>query len=225
LVFHTAKPAPESKVQWKSAIKESLLLVGIGHTFNLITEAGTRDALNGPWLNDYLHSVGELRGWSDSDRFMAPYASHTIQGSAFGFIERQNDPRYRKVQWGDGREYFMSILHSMAYAAVWHTEWKIGPASEASVGNVMLHASPGFICLVDTPTLGAIAMMAEDIADRYVITGIENRTTNRAHRPGADFPQSRPIRGAGNSPPLSVGSRLSSENYRRGLSNAKGTRR
>jgi len=179
MVYPAAGPAPETKVQWSAAIKESLFLVGIGHTFNLITEAGTRDAMRGPWLNDYLRSVGELRGWSDSDRFMAPYASHPIQGSAFGFIERQNDPRYRKVQWGDGREYFMSLLHSMAYAAVWHTEWKIGPASEASIGNVMLHASPGFICLVDTPTLGIIGMMAEDIADRYVITGLENRTTNR----------------------------------------------
>jgi hypothetical protein len=179
MVSPAPRPAPETKVQWKAAIQESLFLTGIAHTFNLATEAGTRDALNGPWLNDYLHSVGELRGWSDSDRFMAPYASHPIQGSAFGFIERQNDPRYRKVQWGDGREYFMSLLHSMAYAAIWHTQWKIGPASEASIGNVMLHASPGFICLVDTPTLGTIALMAEDIADRYVVTGIENRSTNR----------------------------------------------
>jgi hypothetical protein len=88
-------------------------------------------------------------------------------------------PRYRKVQWGDGREYFMSLLHSMAYSAAWEAEWKIGPISEASIGNVMLHASPGFICLTVTPTLGTVAMMAEDIADRYVITGLENRTTNR----------------------------------------------
>jgi hypothetical protein len=180
VVLSNPRKAPETEVRWKAAIRESLFLIGIGHTFDLTTEAGTRDAtFNGPWLNDYLHSVGELRGWSDSDHFMAPYASHPIQGSAFGFIARQNDPRYRKVQWGDGREYFMSILHSMAWAAIWHAEWKIGPASEASIGNVMLHASPGFICLVDTPTLGAIAMMAEDAADRYLITGLENRTTNR----------------------------------------------
>jgi hypothetical protein len=179
MVVSNARQVPEAKVRWRAAIQESLFLVGIGHTFDLTTEAGTRDALYGPWLNDYLHSVSELRGWSDSDRFMAPYASHPIQGSAFGFIERQNDPRYRKVQWGDGREYFMSLLHSMAYAAFWEAEWKIGPASEASIGNVMLHASPGFICLTDTPTLGTIAMMAEDIADRYLITGLENRTTNR----------------------------------------------
>ena len=123
--------------------------------------------------------MSELRGWSDSDKFMAPYVGHPIEGSIFGFIERQNDPQFRLVQFGDGREYWISMLRSMAYAAVWHTQWKIGPISEASIGNVMLHASPGFITLVDTPTLGFVTMLAEDVADRYVIMGLENRTNNR----------------------------------------------
>ena len=110
---------------------------------------------------------------------MAPYVGHPIEGSVFGYIFRQNDPRYRTVQYGDGRDYYISLLRSMAYSAVWHTQWKIGPVSEASLGNVMLHASPGFITLVDTPTLGALTMLAEDAADRYWIMGLENRTSNR----------------------------------------------
>src|SRR5271165_2684533 len=109
---------------------------------------------------------------------MAPYVGNSIQGSIFGYILRQNDPKYRDVQWGDGRDYFMSLLRSMAFSAVWHTQWKIGVASEDSIGNVMLHASPGFITLVDTPTLGTVDMLAEDAADRYVIMGLENRTAN-----------------------------------------------
>jgi len=173
------KPTRETNVNWRAATRQSLLYTGIMHTFNIWTEAGTRDALTGPWLNNYLHSVSELRGWSDSDRFMAPYVGHTLEGSIFGFIERQNDPRYRNVQWGDGRDYYMSLLHSLAYSAVWHTQWKIGPASEASIGNVMLHASPGFITLTDTPTLGTVEMIGEDAADRYLIMGLENRTANR----------------------------------------------
>lgn len=170
---------PETRFNWSASTRESLLYTGIMHTFNLSTEAGTRDAMTGPWLRDYLDSVSELRGWSDGDMFMSPYVGHTVEGSVFGYIERQNDPRYSRVQWGDGRDYFLSILHSMAYSAVWHTQWKIGPASEASIGNVMLHASPGFITLADTPTLGTVAMIAEDAADRYLIIGIENRTANR----------------------------------------------
>lgn len=168
-----------TRFRWWPAFKESLLYTGIMHTFDVTTEAGTRDALNGHWFRNYSDSVSELRGWSDSDRFMAPYAGHPIEGSVFGFIERQNDPYYRLVQWGDGREYWISMFRSMAYSAIWHTQWKIGPISEASIGNVMLHASPGFITLVDTPTLGFCTMLAEDAADRYVLMGLENRTANR----------------------------------------------
>jgi hypothetical protein len=173
------KAPSDTKIHWGPAIGESLLYTGIMHTFDIATEAGTRDTLNGPWLNNYLHSVGELRGWSDSDTFVAPYIGHPIEGSIFGFILRQNDPRYSSVQWGDGRDYWISVLRSLGYSAVWHTQWKIGPVSEASIGNVMLHASPGFITLVDTPTLGALTMIGEDAADRYLIMGLENRTTNR----------------------------------------------
>jgi hypothetical protein len=176
----TAKSNSETRFYWGLANKESLLFTGIMHGFNITTEAGTRDALNGHWFQDYIDSVSELRGWSDSDKFMAPYVAHTIEGSVFGYIQRQNDPRYRNVQWGDGRDYFISLLHSLAYSALWHTQWKIGPISEASIGNVMLHASPGFITLTDTPTLGTVEMIGEDAADRYLIVGLENRTANRA---------------------------------------------
>jgi hypothetical protein len=169
----------ENKIHWWTATKESLLYTGTMHVFDITTEAGTRDTLNGPLLRNYFRSVSELRGWSDSDAFMAPYVGHPIEGGAFGFIFRQNDPKYKTVQWGDGRAYYISLLRSMAYSAVWHTQWKIGPFSEASIGNVMLHASPGFITLVDTPTLGTLEMIGEDTADRYLIMGIENRTANR----------------------------------------------
>ena len=180
VMIQSASESPaQTRFNWRAATQESLLFTGIMHSYNIGTEAATRDALYGHWFRNYMDSVGELRGWGDGDKFMAPYVGHTIEGSAFGFIQRQNDHKYQKVQWGDGREYFVSILHSMAYSAIWHTQWKIGPASEASIGNVMLQASPGFITLADTPTLGAIAMIAEDAADRYLIMGLENRTTNR----------------------------------------------
>ncbi len=176
---HDAQAKHPTHFRWMPAIGESLLYTGIMHSFDLASQAGTRDSLNGHWFEQYTQSVSELRGWSDSDKFMAPYVGHPIEGSIFGFIERQNDPRFKYVQWGDGREYWISMLRSMAYSAVWHTQWKIGPISEASIANVMLHASPGFITLTDTPTLGFVTMLAEDAADRYVIMGLENRTTNR----------------------------------------------
>jgi len=173
------QPKSDSRVHWIPAMMQSLYYTGIMHAFRTVTEPGTRDALNGHWLQNYTQSLSELRGWSDGDTFMAPYVGHSIEGSVFGYILRQNDPRFRNVQWGDGRDYFISLLRSMAFSAVWHTQWKIGPASEASYGNVMLHTSPGFITLADTPTLGTVTMIAEDAADRYLIMGLENRTGNR----------------------------------------------
>lgn len=173
------KPKSDLSIHWMPALMESLYYTGVMHAFRTVTEPGTRDTLNGHWFQNYKQSLAELRGWSDGDSFMAPYVGHSIEGSVFGYILRQNDPRYRNVQWGDGRDYFISVLRSMAFSAVWHTQWKIGPLSEASYGNVMLHASPGFVTLTDTPTLGAATMIAEDVADRYLIMGLENRTGNR----------------------------------------------
>ena len=86
------KKAEERKFRWIPALKESLLYTGVMHGFDVTTEAGTRDALNGHWFQHYLQSVLELRGWSDGDTFMAPYLGHPLEGSIFGFIERQNDP-------------------------------------------------------------------------------------------------------------------------------------
>lgn len=65
-----------TRIRWNAANGEALMATGIDHIFNLWTEAGTRDALYGPWAQQWLQSVSELRGWSDSDRFMAPYVGY-----------------------------------------------------------------------------------------------------------------------------------------------------
>ncbi len=126
LMISPKESTPNDRFIWVSATYQSLLYTGTMHAFNLLTEAGTRDTMTGPWMRNYLQSVSELRGWSDGDRFMSPYVGHTIEGGIFGYIFRQNSPKYRNVQWGDGREYYMGLMKSLAYSAVWHTQWKIG---------------------------------------------------------------------------------------------------
>jgi hypothetical protein len=149
------------------------------HAFRIATEPGTRDALGGPWFKDWMASVSELRGWDDHDPFVTNYVAHSMEGSIFGFIQQNNDPRYRDVMWGSGRDYWISRLRALSFSAVMSTQWKLGPASEASLGNVQLHEGPGFADFANTPTIGICEMMGEDIADRYVITALENRTSNR----------------------------------------------
>jgi hypothetical protein len=166
------------RFRWKPALGESMLYTGIMHAFRFSTEAGTRDALNGPWFNNWISSVSEIRGWDDHDPFITDDVAHPLEGAIFGFIQQQNDPRYRFVMWGSGRDYWISRLRALSFSAIMSTQWKIGPASEASLGNVQLHEPAGFTDLVITPTVGIVLMIGEDIADRYVITGLENRTSN-----------------------------------------------
>ena len=164
--------------RWRTALREALFFTGVMHGFRFATEAGTRDALNGRWYQDYIHSVGELRGWGDGDPFITNDIAHPIEGGVFGYIQRENDPRYAAVEWGAGRAYWISLLRSLSFSAVMSTQWKLGPASEASLGNVQLHEYPGFTDFVVTPAAGTILMMGEDAADRYLIIGLENRTAN-----------------------------------------------
>jgi len=169
----------EDRFQWKSAWAQYSLEISIQHGWRFAHEAGTRDATGyGPWFHDWIASIGETRGWDDGDGWHASYVGHPLNGGIYGFIEQQNDPLYRKVEWGDGRIYWMSRLRAMAFAAMASTQWTLGPLSEASLGNVQLHASPGFIDLVQTPGLGVMEMMGEDMIDRYFIIPLENRTAN-----------------------------------------------
>lgn len=167
------------KFQWHTAMRQALLYTSVMHAFRIATEPGTRDALEGPWFKDWMASVSGLRGWDDHDPFITNYVAHSLEGSIFGFIQQNNDPRYRDVVWGSGRNYWISRLRALSFSAVMSTQWKIGPASEASLGNVQLHEGPGFADFANTPTIGICEMMGEDIADRYLITALENRTSNR----------------------------------------------
>jgi hypothetical protein len=171
-------PPQKPKFQWKPAVVQSMFLAGISNGWRFWHESGTRDALHGPFLKDWLDSISETRGWDDSDGWHASYVSHPFEGGIFGFIEQQNDPLYRNLEWGDGRIYWAGKVRALAFSAIMSTQWTLGPVSEASLGNVQLHASPGFIDLVNTPLLGISEMMGEDLLDRYVIMALENHTAN-----------------------------------------------
>ncbi|HXM95723.1 MAG TPA: hypothetical protein VOA64_15975 [Candidatus Dormibacteraeota bacterium] len=176
ILNHPAAP----KFQWRPAIREAWFYTGAMHVFRFATEPGTRAALTGPWMKNYRDSVTALRGWDDGDSFVTSYVAHPMEGAVFGYIQQHNDPQYRGIEWGHGRAYWRSRVRALGFSTIWSTQWTLGPASEASLGNVQIHESPGFVDLVGTPILGAGLMIGEDIADRYLIVGLENRTSNRA---------------------------------------------
>ena len=175
---YTKPEYPKPNFQMASAIRQSMIFTGIMHGFRYATQDETRSATYGPFIPNYFQSVSELRGWDDSDTFYTSYILHPMEGSVFGYIQVQNDPRYKTAEFGSGRDYWISRLRAMAFAAALSTQWTMGPLSEASLGNVQLHDSPGFVDIVGTPTMGTLWMVGEDALDRYAVIGVENRTAN-----------------------------------------------
>jgi hypothetical protein len=168
---------PSSGVQWKSLMKGSLFYLGVMNSFRLGTEGATRDALGNSVVGGYLKSLGAMHGWSDGDGYFENYLGHPIEGAVSGYIWIHNDPRYRLVQFGANRDYWMSRLRAYAYAWAFSEQFEIGPISEASIGQVQRYCCAyGFVDHVITPNGGLVWMVAGDALDRYVTVPLENRT-------------------------------------------------
>jgi hypothetical protein len=162
--------------QWASAIKQSNLFLGIQHSFRMATENGSRKQLRGPFLRDYFQSVGGVRGWGDGDPFIVNYVGHPFQGAVAGYIQIQNDPRFRRSEF-NSEAYWESRLRAMVFAADYSTQFELGPVSEASLGNLGKNRfGAGAVDLVMTPLGGFGVILAEDFLDKHVVRAIERRT-------------------------------------------------
>lgn len=164
--------------QWRSAIKQSLLFLSIQHGYAL-TQPKTRQALKeGNFFKDYVKSVKSLNGWGDGGRFFTNYIAHPMQGAFTGFIQVHNDPKGKKLRFGNSADYWKSRLKAMAWSAAWSTQFEIGPLSQASIGNVGLSGKQTYVDIVMTPTAGTAMLITEDALDRYLIERIESKTKN-----------------------------------------------
>jgi hypothetical protein len=163
---------------WKAALAESLLATTLANGERFLNEKGTRDALHGPFWSDYLHSVENFHGWNDGDGFLTSYIAHPMEGAFAGFVERQNDPRYRDVEFGSSERYWISCMRSLAFSTAYSVSWSLGPLGESGLGNVQLHSRPGVVDLVGTETMGLAWMIGEDAIDRYLLKRIERKYHN-----------------------------------------------
>jgi hypothetical protein len=163
--------------QWKPALQQAGLFLGIQHGFRLGTEPGTRTQLRGPFVRDWTRSVRNVRGWSDGDPFIVNYVGHPMMGAVTGFIAVQNDPEYRRSQFGRNPQYWKSRLRALAFSTLYSTQFELGPVSEASIGNVHMHPPEnGMVDFVVTPTFGLGWQIAEDALDRLLVRRIESST-------------------------------------------------
>jgi hypothetical protein len=162
-------------VQWSAAIKQSLLFLGVQHGY-AFTQPKTRRDLKGPFLKDYLESVKSLHGWEDGGRFFTNYIAHPMQGSLLGFVQIQNDPKGMNLRYNESPAYWRSRLKALAWAAVWSTQFEIGPVSQASLGNVGLYGKQTYVDIVMTPTAGIGLLVLEDLIDQKFIRAIERNS-------------------------------------------------
>jgi hypothetical protein len=169
---------PKNGFNWRAAINQSMMFLGVQHGFAILAQKKTRRALKGKFWQDYIDSVKSLHGWDDGGRFFTNYIAHPMQGSLTGFIYVQNSPQARRQQFGTSRNYWRSRMKAMLWSTAWSTQFEIGPLSQASIGNVGLYHKQTWEDIVVTPPLGTAMLIAEDAVDRFVIKNIERRTNN-----------------------------------------------
>lgn len=168
--------------EWQPALKQSFTFLTLQQTFRIGTQTGTREELRGPYFKDWFTSVGNIRGWDDGDSVLANYVGHPMEGAIAGYIQVQNDPRYRKLQFGDNG-YWKSRFKAFIFSAAFSTNYELGPLGDGAIGNVGKQpGTKGAVDLVVTPTLGLGWMVTEDMLDRHLISRIEHKIHSPAAR-------------------------------------------
>jgi hypothetical protein len=164
--------------QWRPALAQSLFAFTIAHIDRYAFEQGTRDATSGSFWTNYARDVQAFHGWDDGDGFKSSYVAHPMEGAMAGLIERQNDPKYRSVEFGHSQRYWSSVMRSFAFSTAYNIVWSGGPIGEAGMGNVDLHAPAGLVDIVGSEVMGMGWMISEDALDRFLIKRIENKYRN-----------------------------------------------
>ncbi|MEJ7609160.1 MAG: hypothetical protein WKF37_23530 [Bryobacteraceae bacterium] len=176
-------PVLDQSFEWTPALGQSMRALLFQHGFRLAFQPETRQRLSGPFFRDYVDSIASTRGWGDGDPFYINYVGHTIQGAATGYIQIQNDPKARNLEFANTREYWQSRLKAFAWSAAYSTQFEYGPMSEASIGNVGIKkGSVGYVDLVTTPAAGLALIVAEDWLDKRFIKRWEDGTNSVAKR-------------------------------------------
>ncbi len=168
-----------SGFDWSAAAEQSFFFLTFQHAFRL-TQEKTVDELHGPFFHDYWQSVKGLKGWEDGDSSFTNYIAHPMQGAVSGYIQIQNDPRGRTLQFSGDPEYWKSRLRATGWAAIYSTQFELGLYSEATIGNVgMRPGTMGYVDLVMTPVGGFGWMLGEDMVDRFLVAPLERKWDNR----------------------------------------------
>jgi hypothetical protein len=181
------------RVSWGRVLGESFLFLAAQHAGNIAMDHDTRIQLTtGDFWQKYQYCVEHYRWsrWKDDDPFGVDYIGHPMMGGLTNSIYEQNDPKQRALSFENTHRYWMGRLKATAYSAVYSAQWKIGPVSEASVGNTGINYyirtrdgvytnETGMQDFFITPIGGLAWNVGEDAIDRFILSHVRHGTKNK----------------------------------------------
>ena len=178
----------QPKFQWGRAVLESANFMAIQQGIMLASDKWSRYELtHGKWFKTYMTAVAGNGRWDDGDPFLDNYVGHPMQGAITGYIQIQNDPAGRHLEFQNSKPYWKSRIKAMAWNAVYSAQFEIGPFGEASIQKLGSYNyqncvpgckvvnGAGLVDFVITPTVGTGWVVAEDLLDKYVAKKAENK--------------------------------------------------
>jgi hypothetical protein len=176
------------RVSWIRVLGESVEMLAAQHGGNILLDKDTRTALTtGDFWGRYIQCVDNYRWsrWKDDDPFGVDYIGHPMMGGLTSAIYEQNDPKQRALSYENSRRYWMGRLRAMAYSAAYSAQWKVGPVSEASIGNTgigyyvrqrdgVYTNETGMQDFFVTPIGGLAWNVGEDAIDRLIVSHVRH---------------------------------------------------
>ena len=191
------------RFHWGRALLESFMFFSISQAYVVHDDYHWVVVENGVPFNhywrDYKQSLSSWihAGWDDGDPKLYSYVGHPIQGALTGYIQVQNDPKGRALEFENSKVYWHSRLRALIWNTVYSTQWTLGPLSELTFEKYGTQARPswnqdgswpctrkpcangtGQVDLVITPAGGFAWMLAEDLLDKKVARRLEGSTRN-----------------------------------------------
>jgi hypothetical protein len=176
------------RVSWPRVLGSSLIVLAAQHGGNIWMDRDTRFELtHGSFWGKYVYCVEHYRWWrwKDDDPFGVDYIGHPMMGALTNSIYEQNDPKQRALSFENTHRYWIGRLRATAYSAVYSAQWKVGPASEASIGNTGISYyvrrrdgvytnETGMQDFFITPIGGLAWNVGEDVIDRYIFSHVRH---------------------------------------------------
>ncbi len=181
------------RVSWFRVLGSSFFFLAAQHGGNLAMDDDARThVLHASFWQDYVTTLHRYRWsrWNDDDPIGVDYVGHPIMGAVTNAVYEQHDPKQRALQFENSRRYWMGRLRATTYSAVYSAQWKIGPVSESSIGNVGIGTyysdklgrytnETGMVDFFVTPAGGLLWNLGEDYVDKNLFRRVTKNTRNR----------------------------------------------